>query len=95
MDFVSVTPVSVWHFKFQYALWPPGLNRDPAIGALIDEKACFHGVLGGCECEKGAQETFTNDQLGVSSLFGKSLTPLDGNVFFNYILGIVTKGTHP
>ena len=76
MLFVSVTPVYAWRLKIQYAQWPPGLNRDPVIGAQLDEKACLSGGFGVFECEKGTQETFTNDQLDVSSLIG-FLTLLD------------------
>lgn len=70
MLFVSVTPVFVMRLKIQYALWPPGLNRDRAIGALIDERACFSGGVETFGGLKGAQETYTNDQLGLSSLIG-------------------------
>jgi hypothetical protein len=54
-------------YATKYSLTPSELNKGPAIRAQIDERARFSWGFDGSGRGKGAQETFTNDQLSVSS----------------------------
>lgn len=50
---------------------PFGLNRARSVGAQIDENARFSRASRSHPVDNGPQETFTNDPLSLSSVFGK------------------------
>ena len=74
MDFTSVTRTIFPRAYYIEALAPSGLNRGPIAAPQLNENDRFPRSLRLLAAKEAYQETFTNDRLSLSSVFGKPLS---------------------